>query len=155
VILLKIYKPFFLTQRFSKCPPAWMFGTGGHQCCFFVRDTASKFTLKTQFHLMRRSRSGRRAGLRLAHQNFHPQNLGHIAFEVLINYIQACATTYYKTCALRPTRECDRSREQMRLAPRASHHLAALLPAGTDRSVRAGIQYPSALNAFKGFIRRI
>jgi hypothetical protein len=65
--------------------------------------------------------------LRTAHQNFHPRNLGHIAFKVLTHYIQACATTPDKACALRPPRDCDRSREQMRLAPRASHHLAALL----------------------------
>jgi hypothetical protein len=97
----------------------------------------------------------RRSGLRMAHQNFHPQNLGQITFKVLIHYIQACATTPDATCALRPPRECDRSREQMRLAPRAAHYLAALLhsvslcgkmPARTD--VRDG-------RAFKEFIRQI
>ena len=90
-------------------------------------------------HLRAETAEGRRAGLRMAHQNFHPRNLGHIAFKVLIHYIQACATTPDKTCALRPPRECDRSREQMSLAPRATQHLAALWPPRTHRSVRAGI----------------
>ena len=53
----------------------------------------AKFTLKDTVHLMRRGRSGRRAGLRMAHQNFHPRSVVHIAFNVLIHYIQACATT--------------------------------------------------------------
>ena len=70
----------------------------------------------------------------LGKSELHSQNLGHIAFKVLIHYIQACASTSDKTCALRPPRGCDRSREQMRLAPRSSHHLAALLPARTEHA---------------------
>jgi hypothetical protein len=98
-----------------------------HQCCLFVRGTVSKIHLTSMVHFTHGGRGGRRASLRIAHQNFPPSYLGRIAIKSLMHYIQACATAPDKTCALRALRESDKLRKQVGSAPCASHQLAALL----------------------------